>query len=158
MFLNANSKIICTFHGAVDKAVSNLKRDMDKVFLPSDKKGGDIVLIKCSCEAECFILSVQDECLELSASDELGFIYGIYEISRRFLHIENFWFWNDQRITQTGEIDIPVCFSYQSKPFAVRYRGWFINDEVLLHKWTLDQDNDKPWEMAMETLLRCGGN
>jgi len=42
MFLNANSKIICTFHGAVDKAVSNLKRDMDKIFLPSDKKGGDI--------------------------------------------------------------------------------------------------------------------
>lgn len=40
----------------------------------------------------------------------------------------------------------------------VKFRGWFINDEVLLSHWDAGRDASYPWEMALEALLRCGGN
>ena len=30
-------------------------------------------------------------------------------------------------------------YAYTSKPYAVKYRGWFVNDEVLIHKWYVDR-------------------
>ena len=41
---------------------------------------------------------------------------------------------------------------------VVRYRGWFINDEVLLSHWSIGGDPEEPWRMVLEALLRCGGN
>jgi hypothetical protein len=86
--------------------------------------------------------------VEIQASDELGFIYGIYEISRRFLRIKPFWFWMDEDIVKLDSVIIGSDFTYKSEPFAISYRGWFINDEVLLSAWSVDRDNDKPWELA----------
>ena len=54
----------------------------------------------------------------------------------------------------------------------MRFRGWFINDEVLFDEWKPRKENilpgamdygktvedSFPWEMAFEALLRCGGN
>ncbi len=96
--------------------------------------------------------------MTIKASDDLGFIYGIYEISRRFLDIQPLWFWNDQKIEHRGSIEISEGFTYKSEKPRVRYRGWFINDEVLLANWKVDGSAELPWEMAFEALLRLGGN
>jgi hypothetical protein len=168
IIINRNSKIISNFESttAIDKAIKNLKRDMDKVFDETKKDGSGIILINNNSipvEQYEIIINAKNNTsalptVEIHASDELGFIYGIYEISRRFLGIKPFWFWMDEDIVKLEEVIIGSDFTYKSEPFAIRYRGWFINDEVLLSAWSVDRDNDKPWELAFEALLRCGGN
>jgi len=34
--------------------------------------------------------------------------------------------------------EIASYFKYQSSPFAIRLRGWFVNDEVLIHTWSVN--------------------
>lgn len=159
MKINRNTKIKGEIlSSAVQKAVNNLKRDLEKACLQTDAPGADVVLSSKKMEAESFFLKAENDTLFLQAGDELGFVYGIYEISRRVLGIQNFWFWNDQRIKKKREYAIQEDFQYQSSPWSVRYRGWFVNDEVLIHTWKVDRNEDKPWEMVFEALLRCGGN
>ena len=42
--------------------------------------------------------------------------------------------------------------------FATDYRGWFVNDELLLDQWEDNGSNEYVWERIYETLLRLGGN
>lgn len=158
MIINKNSNIILELPEAVRRAAANLKRDMVQVFCDSDTAGGDIVLERGCQEIECFLLKEENGQLKICAGDVLGFIYGLYEISRTWLGIEDFWFWNDQEIIKKESVEFPQGYVFRSTPFTVRYRGWFVNDEVLLHTWKLDGDDDKPWEMVFEALLRLGGN
>ncbi|MBD5457595.1 MAG: hypothetical protein HDR27_03360 [Lachnospiraceae bacterium] len=160
IMLNKSSKInrIDEESEAVRRAAAALQRDMALVFEENIEKGSDICLIKAHMEPEQFVLQVENGRLEVHAAEELGFIYGIYEISRLFLGIPAFWFWMDFTPDRKKEVRIPDTCFYRSEPCAVKYRGWFINDEVLLHTWCVDRQKDKPWEMAFETLLRCRGN
>jgi hypothetical protein len=163
IIINRNTKINTDFIAniAVNHAVNSLKRDIEKVFTKTDKEGADINLIQIEAlSSEQYEITVNnsENSLEIHAGDDLGFIYGIYEISRRFLGVCAFWFWMDLTIEKRNEVSISSDFIYKSKPFAVRYRGWFINDEVLLSAWSVDRKKDMPWELAFETLLRCGGN
>lgn len=157
--INRNSEVpagACSV--PVENAIRSLKRDIAKVFRPSELKGDEIRLAEGSLEAECFSVSAADGYLELQAADDLGFIYGVYEISRSLLGVTDFWFWNDQRFVPKEEVRVPDGYRSRSKPYAVRLRGWFVNDEVLLRAWSVDRRKDKPWEMVFEALLRCGGN
>lgn len=142
----------------VQRAVGSLRRDLAKAFLPSDRKGAEIRLVKGPQQPECFCLAVSGGCLEIRAADDLGFVYGVYEVSRSLLGIADFWFWNDQRVVPKESADLPDDYRFQSEPYAVRFRGWFVNDEVLLRVWSVDRQKAKPWEMVFEALLRCGGN
>lgn len=85
-------------------------------------------------------------------------MYGIYEVSRDILGVNNFWFWNDQRFVQRECITVPQDYVRHVRPSRVRFRGWFVNDEVLIQAWSVDRKKEKPWEMVFEALLRCGGN
>ncbi|MDE7415472.1 MAG: glycosyl hydrolase 115 family protein [Lachnospiraceae bacterium] len=142
----------------VCRAVAALRRDMNQVFQINEVNGADIFLVYEPMEQEQFSLQVKGGRLEIHAGDDLGFVYGIYEISRTFLEIPDFWFWMDSVPDKKEEVHIKETYRYQSGPCAVKYRGWFINDEVLLHTWSVERQKDKPWEMAFETLLRCRGN
>lgn len=148
-------------------AAADLARDLKKACCLSSREGEgqgekgickDIRLRKGNEEQECYRLFVEGEELICEAADDLGFIYGIYGISRDLLGIQDFWFWNDQAIPVKTFRQVEEDYGKRSKPFAVRLRGWFINDEVLLHTWKVEQRKEGPWEMALETLLRCGGN
>ncbi len=158
IILNRNTHIRAAETAAVRKAADALQRDMEKVFHESASEGASICLVQEQMEQEQFQLKAAGGKLEIHAGDDLGFIYGIYEISRTLLGVTDFWFWNDQEFIPGDEIRVADDFQYQSKPCAVKYRGWFINDEVLLHTWKVGRKKDMPWEMAFETLLRCGGN
>ncbi len=144
---------------AIEYAINSLKRDIVNTCKNTDIEGCNITFRKDnSIEKECFVVLAASSNLEIAASDELGFVYGIYHISKNFLGVNEFFFWNESFFTKKEGYEVPDGYYYRSKPFKVRFRGWFINDEVLLDDWKIDGDNDKPWEMAFETLLRCGGN
>lgn len=159
MQINVNTKIIYMDSAVpVMRAIENVKRDIRKVCCDSDEKGCDIVLIMENMQAEQFEIKCDNNMLVIYASDTLGFVYGLYHISRDILGVLPFWFWNDQVFIKKKGCRISGEYAYTSKPYAVKYRGWFVNDEVLIHKWYVDRKKDMPWEMVFEALLRCGGN
>ena len=144
--------------GPVRRACLAVQRDIAMRCLPGQQEGTDILLQKADLPSEAYCIRADHDRLLIRAGDELGMIYGLYRLSHDLLGIEPFWFWNDQPMVQKEAYAVPEHYSAQSRQAAVRYRGWFINDEVLLHAWKLDGSREKPWEMAFEALLRLGGN
>ena len=150
--MNINTKII--YHGqsnAVKNAIEMLRRDMNTVFSLSDKDGGKLSLIEKDMPEEQF--EIKDN--TIYAGDELGFVYGLLHISEVSLGIPPFWFWYDyspKRISEAAIVD------HISVPTKIRFRGWFLNDEILLTHWAPNGDALLPWKMAFEAILRCGGN
>lgn len=144
----------------VRKAIEVLKRDIARCCKETEKKGCKISLELQEMESEMFRIFAEEDRnqLTLRASDEMGFVYGIYAVSRQILGVENFWFWNDQKTELREAYEVPGKFHYESRPYAVKYRGWFVNDEVLICQWSVNRRREEPWEMVMEALLRCGGN
>lgn len=96
--------------------------------------------------------------MTITGHDELGLVYGVLEFSRRFLGVQPFWFWADQTMARRSEVEIP-CEDYDAPAPKVRYRGWFVNDEVCLIGWKEPYPPSREvWEPVFEALLRCGGN
>lgn len=160
--LNRDTKLINSDfpEKPVERAVRRFYRDMDMALLPGprERAGGRIRLCRACLPPEQYrICPASGDELVIEASDELGVIYALIYISRAYLGILPFWFWNDQKIErkESALISQAVC---ESKEPPVRYRGWFINDEVLISAWDAGIDQDYPWEMVFEALLRCGGN
>ncbi len=144
---------------AVKIAVKALQRDIENSCIESGLNGDVIYFTRDeSVEKECFIIDKTEDAIHILASDDLGFIYGIYHISKTFLGINEFWFWNEQIITKKEGYEVPAGYHFESRPYSVRFRGWFINDEVLFDGWKRSNEDTRPWEMAFETLLRLGGN
>lgn len=146
------------------RAVKNLERDIKKCCIktpgtnPQKSAKADIKL-KAGEQAEgCYALYVQGEDLVIESGSTMGFVYGLYGVSKEILGVQPFWFWNDQQMEPKDGYELPEKFLYESRPFAVKLRGWFVNDEVLIHTWSVDRRKDAPWEMVFEALLRCGGN
>ena len=143
---------------AVAFAVEDIERDLKNTIAPSDAKGADIVLVDEPHGPEAYEVRVSGGNLEIHAGDDFGFIFGLYAVSREVLGVKDFWFWNDQRFEPVQAIEVADDFALESKPTAVKYRGFFVNDEVLLEDWQVDNDKEKPWRLAFETVYRLGGN
>jgi Glycosyl hydrolase family 115 len=96
--------------------------------------------------------------LTLAAADDLGLVYGLLHLSQVVLGVDPFWFWADREPEARQRIAIPAVDYLAPKP-RVRFRGWFVNDEVCLIGWS---DTYPPsaavWAPVFETLLRLGGN
>ena len=142
---------------AVRKACKRFERDVEKALSAVGDACGSIVLRKDNLEAEQYRIEVSEQEIVIYGVDARSFIYALNMLSEKYLGILPFWFWNDQKIEEKPYVEIP-CGSYQSEPDRIRYRGWFINDEVLISHWTAGVSKDYPWEMVFEALLRCGGN
>ncbi len=162
MILNRNTVFLAEqdlLTPPVRAALAALARDRDKVFAKTEAPGAPVRLAADpACRAEAYTLAAGGGALALTAGDDLGFVYGLYEISRRFFGVQPFWFWLDQAFAPRAAAAVAEDFSFVSAPFKVRWRGWFLNDETLLMGWQLDRRPEGPWEMAFEALLRLGGN
>lgn len=144
---------------AIRLAVKDLQRDLSKVISSKEPSSCSLLLKKDdSLCGQTFSLTAEKGQLILRAPDDLGFVYGIYHFSREILGIPDFWFWMDWQAARRDCIELPDDYHYVSRPFVVQNRGWFINDEVLLMGWSIDNDPLQPWRMVFETLLRCNGN
>ncbi len=155
--LNEKTEIICcTDNTAVLNAVSILKRDIKKSFFESNLQENKIVLKEKTMTAEDFMIEAAEN-ITVYAGDELGFVYGLLYISEKFLGIKPFWFWMDQHIEKIDKIEVEYG-EYRPQKHSVKYRGWFVNDEVLIMRWSINGDKTEAWRMVFEALLRCGGN
>ncbi|MBO5154013.1 MAG: glycosyl hydrolase 115 family protein [Eubacterium sp.] len=142
----------------VELAIRRLYRDMDAVLEETGApSGGQIVLTYEKMPEERYRILISERQLHIFAGDELGFVYALLRISEVYLGVKPFWFWNDQRFEKKAFIEIPLGELYAPE-YRVRFRGWFVNDEVLLSHWDAGVSSSYPWEMAFEALLRLGGN
>ena len=158
--LSLNTKIVSQVYSApVRHAVEIFTRDMAKVLPDNGVENTIILAYDLSLGKEDYVVRFSQDNLTMNiyAAGNLGFIYALMYISETWMYIDPFWFWMDQTIEKREEVLIPAQ-DYYSLPAKVKYRGWFINDEVLLSGWDIEGDSQKPWEMAFEALLRCGGN
>ncbi|WP_407923737.1 glycosyl hydrolase 115 family protein [Cohnella fermenti] len=117
---------------------------------------------RCPEWPEAFVLrfcpSSQGMCLHIAARDELGLLYGMLRYSREVLGVDPFWFWADRPPERRERIEVPAADFDSVRP-KVRYRGWFVNDEVCLIGWKEEYPPTREvWEPVFEALLRCGGN
>ncbi|MFT4210831.1 MAG: glycosyl hydrolase 115 family protein [Microbacterium sp.] len=156
--LTAQTTIAGEISAAVRYAVEDLQRDIAKTLLPMTEPGAPIILVRGDQAAEQYDVQVTAGRLEVVAADDFGFIYGLYAISREVLGVKDLWFWNDQEFVPVNGVDLDDSFRLRSTPSAVRYKGFFINDEVLLLGWSLEGDKDLPWRIVFETIYRLGGN
>lgn len=142
---------------AVENAGRMLLRDLVKRFGAGEPDNEIGLLLSPMDAPERYEIRVADGRMTLRAGDALGLVYGLLTISERFLKIPPFWFWMDWEIGRMEPVEVPDG-RYTGETPAVRYRGWFLNDEVLLKKWSVGGDPAEPWRMTFEALLRCGGN
>nr|WP_181592972.1 glycosyl hydrolase 115 family protein [Paenibacillus sp. YN15] len=162
-----------TLSSPVRHALDMLIRDMNTVLghepLTGNDPGAADIIIRyaeeednCEARPEAFVLRFRADgnrvWLTVAASDDLGLVYGILHISRAYLGIQPFWFWADQTVPARSFVEVP-CEDYEAPAPKVRFRGWFVNDEVCLIGWKEPYPPSREvWLPVFEALLRSGGN
>ncbi|MEH7254937.1 glycosyl hydrolase 115 family protein [Neobacillus niacini] len=158
----------------VKHAVDMISRDHSKVFgkppvlETSLSEKADIVIryaetnIECSAKPEAYSFRFEEKDgksqLHIIGYDDLGIIYGLLHYSHHYLEVDPFWFWADIPVKPKSNIHIPTT-NFDSLEKAVKYRGWFVNDEVCLIGWKEQYPPTKEiWFPVFEALLRSGGN
>ena len=141
----------------VQHAVARFWRDMEMTlsttgFVPDNRL---MICLAPALPPESYTLDVTENQLTLCAADDLGAVYGLLDISRHYLGVAPFWFWNQQQFepkpfatVPEGRITGPVA--------AVGLRGWDLSDAPWLSAWADATENG--WEMIFESLLRYRGN
>ncbi|MBQ7916593.1 MAG: glycosyl hydrolase 115 family protein [Firmicutes bacterium] len=148
------SGIFCT---PVQTAVDNVKRDMEEILTEEGQSTITFVVDK-TMTAESWKMEAGEESLTITAPDDFGCIYALYYLSENYLGVQPMWFWNDQIFQNKPWAEVPAGV-YESTPYRVRFRGWFINDHQLLHGWTEKYKDEKyVWARIYETVMRLGGN
>jgi len=155
---------------ALDMIVRDHKKVVGKPpkLVSSLDEGPDLIIRYASKEDDCpdwqegycfrFNLQNGKPVMHIIGNDDLGIIYGLLHYSKDYLGIDPFWFWADLPIQQKTEIKIPFK-NFNSHKAKVKYRGWFVNDEVCLIGWKEEYPPTKEvWYPVFEALLRCGGN
>ena len=169
--LTKDTKISCSqsLSVPVQKALEIFTRDFVKVLgvQPTlcDPVSAQLILMLDDTglsEPESFALRFEEKegetILTVAGKDDLGLIYGLLHLSELALGVDPFWFWTDREPVSREKVTI-VAQDYLSPTAQVRYRGWFVNDEVCLIGWTEDYPPPREvWEPVFETLLRLGGN
>lgn len=145
----------------VKNAVDILKRDMKQVFINANCRKNKIIIYYDSdntLEGEKYqIIFSNENTMIIKAKGALGAVYAILFISRKFLKIPDFWYWLDWKYSKAEFAEVEIK-DYVAPSYAIKYRGWFINDEVLLTGAASAEKREELFKMVFETCLRCGGN
>ena len=98
--------------------------------------------------------------LVIAGSDRRGTAYGVFELSRQ-MGVSPWYWWADVPVKKKTEVYVNKG-AYQYGPPAVKYRGFFINDEApAFSGWTKEKFggvNHKVYEKIFELLLRMKAN
>lgn len=139
-------------------AAGMLRRDMAAILTGEGPENQITLTADAGMTPQTWRMTVTDDQIDIHYGDALGGVYALLHISEKALGVKPMWFWNDQPLPQIAQAEIP-CGESVSPVYAVKNRGWFINDEVLLDPWKqTDEEHWEVWRMAFETILRCGGN
>jgi hypothetical protein len=100
------------------------------------------------------------EALVITGSDRRGTAYGVLDLSRQ-LGVSPWYYWADVPTRRRNELSTPRTLITSDGP-AIRYRGFFINDEApALSGWTREKFggfNHLFYEHVFELLLRLKAN
>ena len=101
-----------------------------------------------------------DKALVIAGSDKRGTIYGIYEVSKQ-IGVSPWHWWADVPAEKHNSIYV-LPGRYSDGTPAVKYRGFFINDEApAFSGWTAEKfggANSKAYTKIFELILRLRGN
>jgi hypothetical protein len=104
------------------------------------------------------VAQAAEEEITLRCGDDLGAAYALLSVSERLLGVQPLGWWMGLAPKRLGSVSVP-CQSWESPRYRVRFRGWFVNDEVLFSGWHSEENaRAEVWERVFETVLRCGGN
>lgn len=142
----------------IKTVLNNFRRDIEMVCDESEDSVDIKLIASSSLKDDQYEIYIDKSSLIVKGKTDIEVILGIYKVSELLLGIHPFWFWNDQHCEECKVLEIEDGYKYISSIPRVRYRGWFINDEVLLEKWDYAHSETLKWEMVIETLIRCGGN
>ncbi|AQW21448.1 hypothetical protein PL11_005630 [Lentilactobacillus curieae] len=161
-FLVSKSTVVTTDYtnDVLRNAAKILIRDIDAVVsADGDQNEIQLVIDDQAPADEQFKVSLNDAShLIVSSGTARGVMYGALAISRDALKVDDFWFWLDKEPERVPYVTISNLDDIKLPDFRVKYRGWFVNDELLLNEWDYRESTDNVWQMIYETLLRCGGN
>ncbi|MDU1983439.1 MAG: glycosyl hydrolase 115 family protein, partial [Enterococcus casseliflavus] len=143
----------------IGHACEILQRDILTVVTDTRKANEiELVLLDGKNETDAFhILFVSPDKVKVCAETPLGLMYGVLEISHKILGVQPFWYFMEIPPIKKPFIEW-TGFDLTLPDFATDYRGWFVNDELLLDQWEDNGSNEYVWERIYETLLRLGGN
>ncbi len=142
----------------IEDAMAVLQRDMEETLTGSGAASTIRLVMDPALPEEGYCVRVDEDAVTIAYRDDLGAVYGLYFLSEKFLGVQPFDFWNGRTAKHREAAEI-LCGEYASPTRAVRYRGWMINDEVLLDGWhDTAEDTGEMWRRIYETILRCGGN
>ncbi len=105
--------------------------------------------------------------LAVVGSDKRGTMWGVYEVCRRYLHVDPMYLWTDHELQQVETLLLPTETLIDG-PKTYNFRGWFINDEDLIEGFCkrgtpekgyhFQQDYAEMLDMLIETALRLKQN
>ena len=117
---------------------------------------------------EKFVLRVTKDaqgrpCIVATGSDMRGAIYAAYALSEELLGVDPWYYWTDNEPDYVETIEVGERLDRSFGPPTFKWRGWFINDEDLLHTFARDPMGENVFSLAMwdriyETVLRLRGN
>ena len=137
--------------------VDILRRDMNDILTGTGPENDIRLVIDAALPPESFIAEVSENDLLLRCGDDLGGMYALLSVSER-LGVKPLGWWMGLKPEKKSTVEIP-CQGWGSPEYKVRFRGWFINDEVLFSGWHSEENaRAEVWERVFETILRCGGN
>lgn len=116
---------------------------------------------------EHYMLIPYAQGLAVIGSDKRGTMWGVYEVCRRYLHVDPMYLWTDHAPQQVEMLPMPTETVIDG-PKTYRFRGWFINDEDLIEGFCrqgtpekgyhFQQDYTEMLDMLIETALRLKQN
>lgn len=153
---STNTTVSCTpvSEAVLRHAQAVLTRDLHKVVTASGPANEVVLQLIAGAASEAFTITASDQRLLVQATTVRGVMYGALALSRDCLGVDDWWYFA-HRAPQPHPT---VTYAPVPQPhYQVPYRGWFVNDELLLMTYQ-DGSNDYVWDRIYETLLRNGGN
>lgn len=142
----------------VQTAVKILSRDMNDILMKKGPENAIQVRIDPALGEENYTVQVSADAITVQGGDALGAVYGLLSISQRCLDVQPLDWWMQKKPAQKETVSVP-CGEWRSPAYAVRWRGWFVNDEILFTGWHIEESaREATWQRVFETILRCGGN
>jgi hypothetical protein len=138
------------------------------IYLGSTGAWRDDLVRRKPAGRESFLLRIQKDAagrpaLVGTGSDMRGSIYAAYAFSEEILGVDPWYYWVDKEPLPRNQIEMPATFEKSFGPPTFKYRGWFINDEDLLARYSPDPLRENVFSLEAldricETLLRLRGN
>ncbi len=143
---------------ALQASIAMLQKDMADVLTSHAGENSIVLKGDASLARESYRMDVGETEIIIHYADGLGAAYALMQLSERCLGVPPLAFWNETVLETKASVSIPCGVYYSAAP-AVRYRGWFVNDEVLLDGWPdTPEDERTMWRRIFETILRLKGN